>query len=359
MTVTSPYMVMGSTYAVGPPGLKPSKASTVSIQYNPRNVPTGYTESELHLYRVLNHEWSLVAGSTDDSVTHVVTGPLSATGTYGVFATSASAIPPENQITYGLGWDQKNLIKVSPDGSNYRQVQNVPPIDIFYGGAEYYNSSENGIYFYTSSPSGGDILATSIDGSNPTKITALALQNGNGFSSSADGSTVLLSLYEGSVWHVIRMNADGTGQQILASGGSTGGPVFNLQNTQIAYADNDVIHIISSTGSPIRSITLAGSKIMDLAFNPAGTTLACSMLGTSLANPAIYTVPVAGGAATKRSAGLGDVEPTWSPDGTKIAFLSAVNTGSQGIYYITATSTDSSGTQVQYTTTQRITLMWR
>ncbi len=77
-------------------------------------------------------------------------------------------------------------------------------------------------------------------------------------------------------------------------------------------------------------ITTDEGTWMNLDISPDGNTIAFDLLGD------IYTIPIAGGEATCLRSGLAwEVQPRWSPDGTKILFTSDV-AGGDNIWYMDA-----------------------
>ena len=59
------------------------------------------------------------------------------------------------------------------------------------------------------------------------------------------------------------------------------------------------------------------------AFSPDGTKIAFVSLENGAANPEIYVMDADGSGRTRLTTSAGnDFDPAWSPDGTKIAFMS-------------------------------------
>ena len=69
--------------------------------------------------------------------------------------------------------------------------------------------------------------------------------------------------------------------------------------------------------------------------SPDGQTIVFDMLGD------LYTLPIAGGAATRLTSGMGyDAQPRWSPDGKRIVFVSD-RSGGEGVWIMSADGRDT------------------
>ena len=161
---------------------------------------------------------------------------------------------------------------------------------------------------------------------------------------------------------IYKMNPDGTGvQQLTNSGQRDYSPVWSPDGTKIAFIrltteyifdDTDIpvdnssygIYIIDSGGGNLTQVKSGQAFINDLTWSPDGTKLAY-LQGTDSTHAGyyyscsgirnIYVVDaVADGSARVVEAASGGVDPSWSPDGTKIFY--AVNNASLdfGIYSI-------------------------
>ncbi|MDE2753455.1 MAG: amidohydrolase, partial [Gemmatimonadota bacterium] len=86
--------------------------------------------------------------------------------------------------------------------------------------------------------------------------------------------------------------------------------------------------------SPGIEVTISEGTNIAVALSPDGRTLAIDLLGR------IWVIPADGGTARALTDPLGDArQPTWSPDGTRIAFQAYWD----GNYHIWSVATDGSG----------------
>lgn len=161
---------------------------------------------------------------------------------------------------------------------------------------------------------------------------------------------------------IYKMNPDGTGVQQLTSGNIDYSPVWSPDGAKIAFIrlttehtysdDIDIsfetrkhnIYTIDSNGGNLTQIKSEQAFINDLTWSPDGTKLAyvqgfdttdagyyysCSGIRN------IYVVDaVANGAARMIEAASGGVDPSWSPDGTKIFYAVNYPSGNLGVYSI-------------------------
>src|SRR6185436_8587984 len=105
-----------------------------------------------------------------------------------------------------------------------------------------------------------------------------------------------------------------------------------LAATALVAAAAFVIH--AQTGARTVRVTLHEGTSMAAALSPDGRTLALDLLGT------LWTMPAAGGTATPITDIAMDArQPSWSPDGTRIAFQ-AYRTSTWQIWTVKADGTD-------------------
>jgi Tol biopolymer transport system component len=139
------------------------------------------------------------------------------------------------------------------------------------------------------------------------------------------------------------MAVDGTGDRLLFDAWPAGctniyRPAWNpVEQTQLALvcvtaAGNTEVHIVSLDGTDLGIIDTGFPVVDDLTYSPDGKTLAFWGSEAQGSEGSIYTKPLDGSAPAKRVTkavdGTADADPSWSPDGSKIAFRRFVGDGS-------------------------------
>src|SRR2546426_4406967 len=95
-------LVGGTAFDFGPTGTVFAAPVTLTIQYDPPNVPPGMAESTVRLFTLVNGHWVMVPGSRVNVSAHAVTGATSHFSIYGVQA-SASVSAARGGFTCGIG----------------------------------------------------------------------------------------------------------------------------------------------------------------------------------------------------------------------------------------------------------------
>lgn len=79
-------MIPGSARTVGPADLSFVTPADMGMIYDPSTLPSGVPESQLRLFRYDGTSWRPVSESVVNTTTHVVSGFITAGGTYAIFA---------------------------------------------------------------------------------------------------------------------------------------------------------------------------------------------------------------------------------------------------------------------------------
>lgn len=299
-------VVPETSFTVGPPVgfLKPV---SMAVGYDPSLIPSGCTESQLHLFVVEGHRWILVPGSSVDSTNHVVTGSITRTGVYGVLAASGNQTTDGTALILDRTTGNPNITRITP-GSSQREV-----VGQLKGGNDNWELSpaRNAIFRGVKQPNGlFDIICYNVDGSDPIKLTHGQLGDVTGAVVSLDGLSVVLGSKIGGVYGLYRLNSDLSFTRILRTGISNG-PSSNAACTRLAFADGTTAKICSLTGTVVATLTLQGNA-ESLALSPDGTKLAYR----TDTNGDVYVANVSTGVSTLVESYSNGY--WWSPDSSSL-----------------------------------------
>lgn len=152
--------------------------------------------------------------------------------------------------------------------------------------------------------------------------------------------------------HIAVINEDGTGQTILTDGNDDRDPSWSPDGSQIVFSGSRVggVNIIrmnaNGTGQVLLTNTVSPVLNMQPAWSPDGTKIAFTssragarrseiwMMNADGTNPVRLTVNVQLGEDLSGPFYGLDLGPTWSPDGTKIAFSSRRNGSANPEIYV-------------------------
>ena len=176
-------------------------------------------------------------------------------------------------------------------------------------------------------PIGAQIIG--LDGTVRERIPGMPA-GASGLKVSPDGRTIAFMTIDGRVATIRR---DGSGLQNLTgdtanSGGDAQEAVsWSPDGAQIAYVANDDIYVRDADGSNMLRLTDDPAGEFFPAWSSQGMIAywhgATSGEDGGPTNAEIYTIPATGGIPTRLTRnGTPDIEPTWSPDGERIAYFS-------------------------------------
>jgi eukaryotic-like serine/threonine-protein kinase len=150
---------------------------------------------------------------------------------------------------------------------------------------------------------------------------------------SPDGKTLIYGSNRSGVFELFEQPADGSGEakRLTASKNPEISPTWSRDGRFIAYVERPAdpsgypeIHVIPRSGDQKPYSLLHPSyEVSHPTISPNSKWLAFSSSETG--DPEIYVVPLAGGTGKWQISAKGGVEPTWSPSGNEIFFLSPEN----------------------------------
>lgn len=190
------------------------------------------------------------------------------------------------------------------------------------------------IYPASDSPERADLLVINADGGHPVVIDS-DTRSLSPVSWSPDGRQITYSKAVDGIDKVFIAAADGSGvRQIGPPGQSMWAPAWSPHGNAIAFVvgwpDIVGVSVMSSDGSNSRPLTTGPIEEFDrLVWRPDGTQLLFSARESGSDNREIYLVDIDGapGEMALTSSPSDDLNPSWSPDGNRFAYLNAVSSG--------------------------------
>jgi Tol biopolymer transport system component len=190
-----------------------------------------------------------------------------------------------------------------------------------------------------------EIYVMNADGTNQVRLTNHAGPDFNP-ASSPDGTKIVFA--RGTPAHIWVMNADGSGPVELTGGaaGENQWPVWSPDGTSIAFTSDRAgsgywqLYVMDADGTDVTQITVDAADSVTPSWSPDGEWLVywrddCDTSGGSASPCELWVVKPDGSENTNLtdSADGLDLDPDWSPDGTRIAFMS-VRGGNTDIYVL-------------------------
>jgi Tol biopolymer transport system component len=193
----------------------------------------------------------------------------------------------------------------------------------------------------TLKPSVQDVAVVDLEG-NPVQAILGLPADAYGLSLSVDGTKIAFVTASGqpSVDQIATIGTDGSGMRVLATEGIVASmPAWSPDGTLIAFEGSTSgtasnIYVMNADGSNVRQLTTDPAYDQYPQWSPDGSTIAYDNSGsrTDQNDPQyspttdIWTIPVDGGAPTRLTTAPGaDAHPSFSPDGSQIAYYHAVN----------------------------------
>jgi Tol biopolymer transport system component len=256
--------------------------------------------------------------------------------------------------------DSGQIYLINADGSGLTQLTQTEPS--VYNSQPAISPDGRRIAFSSSKPGGSEILVVNSDGSDLQSLTSNSNSSDGepawspdgrqiafvrGFDPTSDGIANSTSCG----FEIYVVSADGTGTPVRITDGSGGtDPSWSPDGTRIAYVsdrDGDFdIYSITLGSSKVDQLTQTPENEAEPTWSPDGTQIAyargyfhasssCGFAHTGLSDPGyqpgsdIYRMSADGRKQVRVTFTANNFDPSWSPDGTSLAFVSFRDNQSQ------------------------------
>lgn len=345
---TSPGLIPGTVYDLGPDGIRFQAPVALSLRIDPASLPPGVSVTDLRLHKRLEGRWIQLAESGADASTGVVTGHLNGFSTYAVLTAVVSVeVTPDTAVLTEGGTRQFSAVlrdatgTVLPDREVAWSSSDLPRVSV----------SESGL---ASAVAVGSAVVRASSGEHSDTAT-VTVSGGSGGGTSGLSGKIAFQSYLGSDHFqsdIYTVKADGTGLTRLTTNESPdGSPVpdteaaWSPDGTRIAFRSARVsgsgVYVMNADGSGIAPVDVvggssgkSGAASYSPSWSPDGKRIALQRWsGTS---DDIFAVAADGTGATQLTTDpAGDGYAAWSPDGSRIAFVSD-RSGDREIYVMNA-----------------------
>jgi Tol biopolymer transport system component len=170
----------------------------------------------------------------------------------------------------------------------------------------------------------GNIHIMNANGSGTTQLTTSGIDHVPALS--PGGSAIAFERMANGMSDLYVMNVDGSGlTRLTQNAGFNGNPTWSPTGAQIAFAstrDGDAdIYVMNVDGTGVTPLTVNSVWDAQPAWSPDGTRIAFATEQISAGNREIFVMNADGSNALRLTTSfLWDELPAWSPDGSKIAF---------------------------------------
>jgi Tol biopolymer transport system component len=238
------------------------------------------------------------------------------------------------------GTGSMNLYVVNADGSGRRRITRMIGNEI----VPVWSPRGNKIAFERENDGDRSIWVMNADGTRPRQLTT-GFDRGFEYPAwSPDGRRITFGQL-GTGWIYV-MSADGRNPHRVARSRDSHAPRWSPTG-KVAYFANRQIWLVNPDGSGRRRVLRAGTKSneSDFRWSPDGRAIAFAGLGAAEGDNEILLASAAGGRTKRRltNNGMQDTYPSWSPDGTMLAFLRYRDGDNPEAYDVYLINADGSG----------------
>lgn len=172
----------------------------------------------------------------------------------------------------------------------------------------------------------GGIYVMNADGTNLTRVTTVSGDTEATWS--PDGTRLAFVRFEAGNANIYVVGVDGSGPTRLTNSGADSGPAWSPDGTRIAFTretvGNSDIYLMDADGSNVQRFTRDALLESGPSWSPDGTMIAFHALppsnGKALAPVRVFVISSEG--KGRRAVGPNDgAQPSWSPDGTRLALV--------------------------------------
>lgn len=228
--------------------------------------------------------------------------------------------PDGKQIAFysEVGGKPADLFVMDASGGNVRQLTSTPAAE----GYPAWSSDGSQIAFESDAQDGNfDVYVMNADGSNVRRLTQEPKRDVGPAWSPTGQKIAFMSDRAGKEFNVYWMNADGTGVEPLTSGETDWFPQFSPDGRHLALHRWRDVHRFDLQSRTIQRLTVAPDDGMYPSWSPDGSRLA--FMSARVGPTCIYTMNADGSnqqLLVRMTTGSA-IDPRWSPDGATIVFV--------------------------------------